>query len=110
MIDGRQHAQIVSATCECQAGKYNAECLERETENGEGRTVRHRFTINQARYRGLVPPHPTSHTVYWLHAKLAEARHDMVRLGDEDDSRIRYLERAAAEHNIPLDVETPLAF
>lgn len=50
--------------------------------------------IEQARNQGLVPPHATGFSEYWLHAKLTEARHDMIRRGDEDDWMVRYLEHA----------------
>ena len=82
----RNQVSMRSATCECQAGRHIAEC----NEHDGGKNMR----IEDARRLDLVPPQATGFSTYWLHAKLTEARHDMIRLGDNDDWMVRYLEFA----------------
>ena len=79
---------IRSALCDCQAGRYLADIADHNREQP--------MTISRARALDLVPAHPTGFSEYWLHAKLAEARHDTIRHGENaDDWMLRYLEFAA---------------
>ena len=84
-----KHRPIVnvrSAICDCQMGRYLLDIAAHNNAQP--------MTLSRARELDLVPSHPTGFSEYWLHAKLAEARHDVARHGTPDDWMLRYLEYA----------------
>lgn len=91
-VNGRGVAQVVSATCDCQAGQYQAEHLERTSMSFGEPVAARRFRLEDARRNELVPEHPREFMDYWYHAKIVEARHDMIRTGSDDDWKLRFLE------------------